>query len=141
MANPFYKLYASNSVTLIYDFLLVTDDGSGSIFLNPTSFTEHISLRGQGSIVAEGSTQPFDITLTFLLEGVDYEDLAAQINALNTTIAFNTQYILKVELVIGGSTKDIKVKRLQDFSFPLDRKTKRTRFQTVQVTFRANTWA
>lgn len=141
MAKPFYRLYASDGVTLIYDFDLVTDDDNGSPFLSPTSFVEYNSLRGQGSIISEGSLEPFDITLTFILTGDDYEDLAAQINALNTTIAFNTPYILKVELVIGGSTKNIKVKRLQDFSFPLDRARKRTRFQTVQIVLRALSWS
>lgn len=147
MSKPTYKLYASNGVTLIYNFEFVIDDGAGSPFFNPKNYVEHSSLRGQGSYISEGSLSAFDLPLTFLLQGSGnsteekYEDLAAQINALDTTIAFNTPYILKVELVIGGTTKDIKVKRLQDFSFPLDRKKKRTSIQTVNVVFRALSWA
>ena len=147
MARPTFKLYSSNGVTLIYNFEFTIDDASGSPFFTPMTFIEHSSLRGQGSIISEGSLQPYDIQLTFLLQGSGdsaedkYEDLAAQMDSLYSTIVFNTKYILKVEKVLGGATKDIKCKRLLDFSFPLDRKKKRTSIQTVVCILRANTWA
>lgn len=136
---PTFKLYASNGTTLIYDFenvVNITD------FQDPATFVEHTSLRGQGSIIIEGSDSPWDLDLSFILQEDDYEALVASINSLVTTVSKFTKYILKVELTSGGSTKDYKVMRLNSFQFPIggDRK-KRITFQTGTVSFRVNTWA
>lgn len=135
---PRFRLYDETGTSLIYEFEKVTDESG--IFQDPETFVEHTSLRGQGSIIAEGSDAPRDITLTFLLIDNDYEALVAQINALSTTIVKNTKYILKVDLT-ASTTKDIKVKRLEPMQFPITRRQKRVTLQDVLITFRAGSWA
>lgn len=135
---PRFRLYQSNGTTLVYEFENVVDD-TGS-FTDPTDFVEHTSLRGQGSIIIEGSEQPFDITLNFVLTGEDYEDLVAQMDSLNSTIDKFTKYILKIDLTIS-TTKDYKVMRLQAFEWPLDFRQKRVKLQRGIITLRANCWS
>lgn len=139
LSFPTYELFDSTGVSSVYKFPNVIDDPG--VFSDPKSFVEHTSLRGEGSIISAGCGEPFDITLTFVLQGTDYEDLVAQMDALLTTIDFNTKYVLKIDLTTGGSTRDYKVKRLSSFQFPLDRQKKRVTFQTVRVTFRVDSWA
>lgn len=133
---PRFRLYASNGTTLIYEFTYTTDIND---FQDPAEFVEHTSLRGQGSIIVEGSDQPWDLNLSFVLIDEDYEALVAQLNALPSTIEKFTKYILKVDLT-PSSTKDYYVTRLQPFSFPLNNNKKRVNFQTAQVIFRVNSW-
>lgn len=135
---PRFKLYESDGVTLVYEFQYVTDIND---FQDPSDFVEHSSLRGQGSIISEGSDQSWDLNLSFVLIGSDYADLVSQIDDLQTAIEKFTKYVLKVELTTGGSTKDYKVMRLQSFVFPLDNAKKRVKFQTAQVVLRVGTWA
>lgn len=139
MANyPSIKLYASNGVTLIYNFQYVREIND---WQDPANFTLHESLRGQGSHVSEGSNNTWELNLNFILQGEDYEDLVAQMESLQSSIAKFTKYILKVEKVIGGATKDYKVMRVNSFEFPLDRRKKRVNLQTVLVTFLVDTWS
>ena len=134
---PRIRLFQNNGTTLVFEFALVTDIND---FQDPITFSEHLSLRGQGSIVSEGSTAPWDLNLTFILQGADYEDLVAQMDSLLSTIVTNTQYVLRVDLTIS-TTKVYKVKRLQSFDFPLDNRKKRVNFQTVNLILRSNSWA
>ena len=134
---PRIRLFQNNGTTLVFEFALVTDIND---FQDPITFSEHLSLRGQGSIVSEGSTAPWDLNLTFILQGTDYEDLVAQMDSLLSTIVTNTQYVLRVDLTIS-TTKVYKVKRLQSFDFPLDNRKKRVNFQTVNLILRSNSWA
>lgn len=136
---PRFRLYASDGTTLVYDFENVTNITD---FQDPATFTEHTSLRGQGSIISEGSNAPWDLSLTFILQADDYEALVAQIDSLVSTVDKFTKYIFKVELTSGGSTKDYKVMRLESFQFPIDSgNKKRTGFQTGTINFRVDCWA
>ncbi len=134
---PRFRLYDSTGVSLIYEFDNVTDIND---FQDPITFSEHTSLRGQGSIISEGSQAPWDLNLTFILQGTDYEDLVAQLNSLLTTIVKNTKYVLRVDLTVS-TTKDYKIKRLESFIFPLNNRKKRVNFQTAQIILRVDSWA
>lgn len=134
---PRFRLYDSTGVTVIYEFDCVTDIND---FQDPINYVEHSSLRGQGSIISEGSQEPWDLNLTFVLRDEDYEGLVAQIDSLLTTIIKNTKYVLKVDLT-SSTTKSYKVKRLQSFEFPLNNNKKRVTFQTVNIIFRVDAWA
>jgi hypothetical protein len=134
---PRFRLYESNGTTLVYEFVYVTDIND---FQDPADFVEHTSLRGQGSIIVEGSNQPWDLNLSFVLIDEDYEALVAQLNALPSTIDKFTKYILKVDLT-PSSTKNYKVMRLQSLQFPLNNNKKRVNFQTAQIVLRVDTWA
>lgn len=137
---PRFRLYQSNGTTLVYEFDLVTAWGN-SPFLDPQTFTEHNSLRGQGGIISEGSQAPFDFPLNFLLLGDDYEDLVAQMNALPNTIAFNTQYVLRIDLT-PSTTKPLKVKRLSSILFPTGTgSNKVVTHQEGLITFRVDVWS
>jgi hypothetical protein len=135
---PRFKLYLSDGLTLIYEFDLVT-----SILDNqdPADFVEHTGLRGQGSIIIPGSDSTWDLTMSFILRGTDYEDITAKIETLITTIEKFTKYILKVDTDTGGGTKDYKLMRLVPFTFPLPDRTKRVKIQRVNATFRVDSWA
>lgn len=134
---PFFKLYQSNGTSLVYTFenTLSIDD-----FQDPFTFSEHTSLRGQGSIISEGSDAPWDMNISFMLTGDDYDDLVSQMNSLLTTIAKNTKYVLRVDLT-PSTTKIYKVKRLQSFAFPLENRKKRVNFQTTNLILRVLSWA
>ncbi len=137
---PRFRLYQSDGTTLVYEFALVLNWGN-SPFLDPITFTEHLSLRGQGSIISEGSQAPFDFLLQFLLTGDDYENLVSQMNSLPTTIITNTQYVLRIDLTTS-TTKDLKVKRLSSILFPVtNTKNKVNTFQQGNITFRTDAWA
>jgi len=137
---PTFKLFASNGVTLIYDFENVLDWGDG-IFQDPETFVEHTSFRGQGSIIGDGSVAPWDLPLTFVLQSDGYENLVALMKEVKTTVLFNTKYILKVQLTSGGSTEDLKVKRLSPIRYPIIRNNKKvTESQRGFITFRVNSW-
>lgn len=134
---PRFRLYDSTGISLIYEFEFTTDIND---FQDPTTFSEHISLRGQGSIISEGSDEPWDLNLSFIITGNDYEDLIAQMNSLLSTISKNTKYVLRIDLT-ASTTKDYKVKRLLSFDFPLNNRKKRVNFQTVNAIFRVDCWA
>ena len=134
---PRFRLYDSTGISLIYEFDCAIDIDD---WQDPFTFTEHTSLRGQGSIISEGSDAPWNLPLSFMLTDDDYEGLIAQISSLLSTIVKNTKYILKVDLT-SSTTKDYKVKRLESFTFPLDNRKKRVNFQTVNAVFRVDCWA
>lgn len=138
---PRFRLYQSDGTTLVFEFDSVLDWGA-SPFIDAITFSEHVSLRGQGSIISEGSTAPFDFSLEFLLTGTDYEDLVAQMDSLPSTILNNTKYVLRIDLTSGGSTKDLKVKRLSPILFPVTSATKKVvNFQQGNIIFRVDSWA
>lgn len=141
MAKPTFILYENDGTTEVYEFEKVTN-WEPDPFQDPTSITEHLAVRGQGSQVSEGSLEPWDFTLTFLLIDDDYETLISQISSLVSTIAFNTQYILKIRLTSSPATyKSLKVKRLTPIQFPIEGDSKVVRYQKGIITLRVLTWA
>ncbi len=137
---PRFKLYQNDGTTLVYEFENVLD-WDNSPFQDPETFSLHRSLRGQGIIVSEGSQDSFEFPLDFMLTGNDYEALVAQMNSLPSTIDFNTQYILKIDLT-ASTTKDLKVKRLSSILFPSGTSGKKVvTNQTGTITFLVDSWA
>lgn len=138
---PRFRLYQSNGTTLVYEFDTVLDWGE-SPFQDAITFAEHTSLRGQGSIVSEGSTAPWDFPIQFLLTGTDYEDLAGQMNSLPSSILNNTKYVLRIDLDEVGTTKDLKVLRLSTILFPVTNSKKKViTFQEGNIIFKVDAWA
>jgi|WetSurSiteA1Bulk_404760.scaffolds.fasta_scaffold01837_8 hypothetical protein len=128
-----YRLYDSTGTSLIYTFTYVQGDNSPQ---DPKDYVEISGLRGVGSVIIGGSLQPWDLQLRFLLQGADYEELITKIDALETTILFNTPYVLKIDRT-QSTTKNYNVKRLTPFVFAEDF---RVDFQEVIVNFRVNAW-
>ena len=136
---PRFKLFDSTGVSLVYEFDNVLNWGD-SPFLDPTSYIEHTGLRGQGSIITAGSIEAWDFELEFYLSADDYEALVALMQAVSSTIVFNTKYILKIDLTEAGSTKNLKVKRLEPVRFPITTQRKVVKSQRGFITFRVDSW-
>lgn len=130
---PKYNLYASDGLTLVYSFDYVLSDNSPQDLFR---FTEITGFRGQGSLIIGGSTQPWDLSLEFFLKGTDYTDLISKMDSIESTIALNTSYVLKIDRTIS-STKDYNVKRISAISWD---NTNRVRFQRGTIVFRVNSW-
>ena len=130
---PKYKLYASDGLTLVYSFAYILADNSPQDALR---FTEISGFRGQGSIIIGGSTQPWDIELTFFLQGTDYSDLISKMDSVETTILMNTPYLLKIDRTIS-TTKNYNVKRITSIKWE---NTQRVHYQKGTIQFRVNSW-
>ena len=57
---PRFRLYQNDGITLVYEFEFVLN-WDNSPFQDPETFSLHKSLRGQGTIVSEGSQDSFDL--------------------------------------------------------------------------------
>ena len=130
---PKYKLYAADGLTLVYPFTYILSDNSPQDALR---FTEITGFRGQGSIIIGGSTQPWDIQLTFFLCATDYASLISAMDSVESTIALNTPYVLKIDRTIS-TTKDYNVKRIAPIQWE---DTNRVRYQKGVITLRVNSW-
>jgi hypothetical protein len=130
---PKYKLYAADGITSVYPFQYILSDNSP---INTLRFTEITGFRGQGSIIVPGSTQPWDLQLTFFLCNTDYASLIAAMDSIESTIALGTPYVLKIDRTIS-TTKDYNVKRLTPIVWE---DTKRVRYQRGVIQFRVNSW-
>jgi len=130
---PKYNLYAADGLTLIYAFQYTLSDNSPQ---DAVRFTEITGFRGQGSIIIGGSTQPWDITLTFFLTGTDYSDLIAKMDSVQSSIVLNTPYVLKIDRTIS-TTQNYNVKRIAPIIWE---DTKRIRYQRGTITFRCDSW-
>lgn len=134
---PRYRLYASNGSTLIYEFDYVQEDNGA--FTDPSSFIEYQSLRGQGSIISEGSEESFDINLNFVLKGTDYADLVSQMNTLISTVDKFTAYILKIDLT-NSTTQSYNVKRILPIQWVKSFQKNRVNLQKGIITLRSGSW-
>lgn len=130
---PKYRLYASNGSTPVYPFDYILSDNSP---INTLRFTEITGFRGQGSIIIGGSTQPWDLELTFFLPGDDYQDLIAKMDSLESAIVLNTSYVLKIDRT-PSTTHNYNVKRLSPIVWE---NTNRVRSQKGTISFRVNCW-
>ena len=136
---PRFRLYESNGVVLVYEFENVLN-WDPDPFQDPKAFVEQTNLRSQGSIILDGGLESWDIQLEFYLSADGYENLVSLISSLPITIEHNTNYVLKIDITSGGSTKDLKVKRLTPIQFPITTEKKVTQSQRGFVTFRIGTW-
>jgi len=130
---PKYKLYASDGLTPVYFFDYILSDNSPQ---DNYQFTEITGFRGQGSLIIPGSIQPWDISLDFYLSYKPYTSLIAAMDLLQSTIVFNTPYVLKIDRT-PTTTVDYNVKRISPISWE---KTNRVSFQKGTITFRVNSW-
>jgi len=71
-----------------------------------------------------------------ILTGTDYSDLTTKINAMKTTIVYNTPYILKID-TSEITTESINVMRVSPIIFEEGR---RTKIQYFVINLLANAW-
>lgn len=132
---PTFKLYASNGITLIYQFEHVQAPIEGWPSDQPSN-VEITNLRSQGSINIPGGQKSYDIILHGILIGTDYTDLTSKIFTLQTTVLSNTNYILKLDKSVSTSDS-IHVVRVNPIVFE---ESNRINFQKYSVTFKALSW-
>lgn len=130
---PDYKIYASDNATLVYTINNVINDNSPQ---DSEQFIEHTNLRAKGSVIVEGGQAPWNLELQFVLRGTSYEDLIAKMDSIQSTIALNTSYYIKIGRT-STTTQDYKVKRLQPIQWE---NSKRTRFIYGTLILRVNSW-
>lgn len=141
---PKYRLYDSTGLSLVYEFNKVVDIDP-PLKNDAIDFVEHNALRGIGSIITEGSVEPYDLTIEFILiaqgstDQDKYINLIEQMEAVKSAILTGTRYIFKIEKSLS-TTDDIKVKRVVNITFPVEGNQKILNFQRVIVTFRALSW-
>ena len=136
MASRF-KLYNSDNITLEYVFQLVQSTNA------PQSPLRHISIegvRGMGSLIIPAGTPPW----TLEMEGVlyidtateDYDDLMTKIEELETTVALNTAYYLRIYKT-DLTYYNYKVKRVEVIDYE---QSLRTDSQKYRISLLVNSW-
>jgi len=131
---PKFKLYASDGVTLVYEFEHVTDTNWP---VDNPSFIEYTNTRSSGAITIPEGDKPYDIYFTGILLGDDYTALTALIFDLKDKIVPNTKYVLKLDK--SNSTVD-SIKVMRKKTIKLD-KSKRINNQKYTITLRCLAWA
>jgi len=131
--TPSYKLYASDGLTLVYTFNFVTEDNSPQ---DPYHVTEIMGSRGQGSIIVPGSVLSWDLNLGFFLQGANYSDLIALMDSIQSTISFNTPFVLKIDRTVS-TTQNYNVKRIIPIKWDASQ---RFYSQKGTITFRVGAW-
>jgi hypothetical protein len=114
-----FKLYDSTGITLIYTFPCVQRTNA------PQSKGRYIGIegvRGTGKLVIPAGTESWDLEIEGVLyidpaSGEDYEDLVKLIDKLETDIALNTPYYLRIEKT-SSTYYEYKVKRLESIDYP-----------------------
>lgn len=130
---PKYNLYLSDGLTLAYAFDYILSDNSP---INTKRYTEITGFRGQGSLIISGSTQPWDLELSFFLCADDYTSLMTKMDGIESSIALHTAYVLKIDRSLY-LTKNYNVKRLVPIVWE---NTNRVRYQRGTIIFRVNSW-
>lgn len=130
-----YRLYDSTGTSLIYTFTYVQEDSSPQ---DSKDYVEIEGLRGVGSIIISGSTQAWDLTLRCLLVGDDYSAVIALADTLQSTVALQTKYVLKIDRT-ASTTQSYNVMRLQPIQIRSD--DFRTQILEATIVFRVNSWS
>lgn len=134
---PSHKIYQSNGTTLVYTIANVISR-EPVLSSDVPDYIEHTSLRSAGSIIIPGGNQPYDITIYARLAASNYTNLMASITSLQSSIAVNTRYYLKIDKS-STTTDDIKVMRLQPIRIDTGRG-KLNKFCYYTLILRANSW-
>lgn len=133
---PTYVIWNQTETAEIFTIPFVQSDNSPQ---DPAKFVIKDSGRGQGHIIIPGGTKAsWDLIIGFVLQGTDYDNLIAQMDAIETTIVKNTKYVIKIGRTVS-TTKDYKIKRTN----PIDWRDDTNRRRTIQhgiITFDVNSW-
>ena len=134
---PRFKLYDSDSITLLYTFEAVQRTNS------PQTPLRHIPIegvRGKGKLIIPAGTENWDLEI----EGVmyidtaveDYQDLITKIDAMESAIELNTAYYLRIDKT-ESTYYEYKIKRVEAIEYP---ESLRTDMQRYTAKFIVNAW-
>lgn len=135
---PKFNLYANDGVSLLYTFIAVQETNAPQ---SPMRYIEIEGQRGTGSLILEGGTKSWDLYIKGILYITNntqgYSDLIGLVDALESTVALNTEYYLKIDKT-GSTTYSYKVKRLEPIEYTPNL---RTDYIEYNVKLRVNSWS
>lgn len=134
---PSAKIYNSDGVTLVYNLGNMLDAENWPNDEEPNQ-VQLSNLRSQGEIIIPCGSASFDITLTCRLTASNYTALITAWNLLQTTIATQTNYYLKID-TSSTTTDDIKVQRIK--KIVKIRTNNWNSWVYFNITLRANSWS
>jgi len=134
---PEAKIYNSDGVTLVYNLGNMLDAENWPNDEEPNQVPLS-NLRSQGEITIPAGGLAFDITLTCRLTAANYTALITAWNSLQTTIAVQTNYYLKIDTSIS-TTDDKKVQRIKKI-VPI-RTNNWNSWVYFKIKLRVNTWS
>lgn len=134
---PRFKIYASDGISLLYTFEAVQHTNC------PQSSIRHIPIegvRGKGKLIIPAGTETWEAEITGAMyidtSTETYEDLIAKIDAIESAIALNTAYYLRIDKT-DSTYYEYKVKRVEAIDYP---ESLRTDIQRYTVRLAVNAW-
>ena len=134
---PTAKIYASDGVTLVYNIGNMVDAKGWPNDEEPHSIALG-NLRSQGEIIIPAGNRAFDVVITGRLSAANYTALMTAFNLLQSTIAVNTKYYLKID-TSDSTTDDIKCMRL--IKIEIVNTNKMNTWLYYDLILRCNTWS
>lgn len=130
---PKFELYDYANTTKIYTFPAVFYTNAPK---SSKKYTEVEGIRGDGSIIIEGSKKSWDLEIRGNLICNDYEELTSLMDTLESTPAENTHYYLRIDKTIS-THYEYKIMRLNPIEYP---ESLRNGLQEYKITFRVLSW-
>ena len=139
---PKVKLYNSGATSLLYTFPIVQNHNAPND--EEIRMIKQENFRAQGAIYIPGGLVTWEFVMEFILTGDNYTQIASAINTLESTIDFNTPYLLRIDdsetTYFNQANSGYKVKRIKAFEYP-DRQTDlMNEFQRVICRLDVNAW-
>jgi len=137
LEKAYFRLYQSDGVSLIYTFPLVQEANYPQ---TPRKSVVVEGQRGKGAVVIDGGEASWEMTIRGLImidtadEG--YEEIIVDIDALESAVAVNTPYILKISKT-DSTNYEYRVKRIEAIEYP---QSLRTDSQEYIVKLLVNSW-
>lgn len=133
---PKHQIYQSDGTTLIRNIANVIRREPAIDFKVP-DFIEHTSLRGTGSIIVPGGNKAYDMTFYCYLKTASYTALMSALALLESQIAVNTHYVLKID-TSSSTTQNLNVMRLQPII--VDSRGNLNTYCFYTLTLKVNSW-
>jgi len=131
---PKFQLYDSAGTTLLYTFPVVQESNHP---FTSSKAVEIESQRGKGSILIDGGQESWDLTFRGVLSADNYEELVPKMDELDSTVALNTPYILKIGKT-ATTNYEYKIKRVLSIIWGVTNF--RNNFIEYTITLRVNCW-
>jgi len=131
-----FRLYQSDGVTLVYTFPVVFEANYPH---SEKEMVEYRTIRGKGSLYADGGETAWDFTMRGVVFGEDYDAVISAIDSMESAVALNTPYVLKITKSVGGATNyEYNVKRVAPIEYEIA--SRRTDFCEYMCQLRVNSW-
>lgn len=139
--SPSAELWSSDGLSLVYTFPIVQDH---NLPRQEKKSIKQSNFRSQGGIIIPGGDNMWELFFKFVVVGEDYSAIATALEALESTVAYNTAYLIRIDInqttYFNQSSGGYKVKRTKPFQY-LDREQDRMiTVQKTQVFFDVNSW-